>query len=82
MLEARRTDWVNFNGVGILPEYQGVGANAVLYCELARTVQSEAFHFKHADFVQVAENNIHSLGDANAIGLTWYKTHRIYRKKL
>ena len=82
LLETKRTEWVNFNGVGILPEYQGVGANAVLYQELIQTVKSDAFHFKHGDFVQVAENNIHSLGDANAIGLIWYKRHRMYRKNL
>jgi GNAT superfamily N-acetyltransferase len=82
LLETKRTKWVNFNGVGILPKYQGAGANAVLYAELAKTVQSDRFHFEHGDFVQVAENNIHSLGDANAIGIQWYKTHRMYRKVL
>jgi hypothetical protein len=82
LLETKRTKWVNFNGVGILPRYQGVGANAVLYQELVKTIRSDAFHFEHADFVQAAENNIHSLGDANAIGVSWYKTHRIYRKVL
>jgi hypothetical protein len=82
LLETKRTKWVNFNGVGIIPKYQGLGANAILYTELARTVKSDSFHFEHADFVQAAETNIHSLGDANAIGLTWYKTHRMYRRTL
>jgi hypothetical protein len=32
--------------------------------------------------VQVAENNVHSLGDGNAVGLCWYKTHRVYARNL
>jgi GNAT superfamily N-acetyltransferase len=82
LLETQRTKWVNFNGVGIVPKYQGIGANAVLYQELVKTLKSNAFHFEHGEFVQVAENNVHSLGDANAIGISWYKPHRMYRRTL
>jgi GNAT superfamily N-acetyltransferase len=82
LAEARRTEWVNFNGAGILPEYQGMGANAVLYAEMVKTFRHANFNFKHADYVQVAENNAQSLGDANALGLSWYKTHRIYKRTL
>jgi hypothetical protein len=80
LLESKRTNWVNFNGVGLLPEHQGVGANAVLYTELAESVFE--FNFDHADLVQVAENNIESMGEVNAVGGEWYKRHRIYRRKL
>lgn len=80
LLEMRRTTWINFNGAGILPKYQGVGANAVLYTELAKTVLD--FGFEHADLVQVAENNIESRGEVGAVGGEWYKRHRIYRLAL
>ena len=80
--EARRTQWINFNGAGILPRYQGFGANAVLYTELADTLRDKSFQFEHGDFVQIAETNALSLGDGNAMGLEWYKRHRVYRRTL
>lgn len=80
LLEMRRTSWINFNGAGILPKYQGVGANVVLYTELAKTVLD--FGFQHADLVQVAETNIESKGEVAAVGGEWYKRHRIYRLAL
>ena len=80
--EARRTEWVTFNGVGVIPAYQGAGINAVLYTELAKTVLSKRFNFQHGDAVQAAETNAGSIGDGNAFGVEWYKTHRVYRIEL
>jgi GNAT superfamily N-acetyltransferase len=80
LLEFKRTKWANFNGAGLLPEHQGVGANAVLYTELARSALE--FDFEHADLVQVAENNVKSIGEVNAAGAEWYKRHRVYRREL
>ena len=82
LLEPRRTKWINFNGIGVLPKYQGAGANVMLYVELAKTFADNQFQFEHGDFVQVAESNIHSLGDATYFGFPMYKRHRVYRKKL
>jgi hypothetical protein len=78
--EFRRTDWVNFNGTGLLPEYQGLGGNAILYTELAKTVRD--FNFAHAEIVQIEEQNAKSLGDMAALGVRWHKRHRIYRLDL
>ena len=80
LLDFKRTKWVNFNGVGLLPEHQGVGANAVLYTEMAKTVL--AFDFERADLVQVADTNVESMGEVRAVGGEWYKRHRIYRRSL
>ncbi len=80
LLEFKRTKWVNFNGVGLLPEHQGVGANAVLYTELADSVSE--FGFEHADLVQVADTNIESMGEVEAVRGEWYKRHRIYQRNL
>lgn len=82
LLETRRTEWVTFNGVGVIPAYQGAGVNAILYVEMAKTVQSAKFNFQHGDAVQAAETNMGSVGDGNAIGVEWYKTHRVYRTGL
>jgi hypothetical protein len=57
-----------------------VGANAVLYTELGKTVLD--FNFEHADLVQVAENNVKSIGEVEAAGAEWYKRHRVYRREL
>ena len=81
-LETRRTKWVNFNGVGVIPKYQGLGANAVLYSELAKTFEASGLQFEHGDYVQVAEINLQSLGDATFLGFPMYKRHRVYRRQL
>ena len=82
MLETKRTKWVNFNGVGVVPKYQGVGANALLYSELAKTLTSNDSQFEHGDYVQVAERNLESLGDAKVLSFPMYKRRRVYRKGL
>jgi GNAT superfamily N-acetyltransferase len=78
--ERRRTKWLNANGVGVIPAYQGLGVNAVLYAELAKTLEES--DFEHIDLVQVEESNVRSLSDMEAIGVKWYKRHRSYRRKL
>lgn len=78
--EFKRTNWVNFNGTGLLPEYQGLGGNAVLYTEVAKTMRD--FNCSHAEIVQIEEQNTKSLGDMAALGVRWHKRHRIYRLDL
>jgi hypothetical protein len=78
--ERRRAEWVNVNGIGLLPEYRGLGANTLLYTELQKTVH--AFGFKHIEVIQVDEFNFKSKSDMEAIGVQWYKRHRSYRYKL
>jgi ribosomal protein S18 acetylase RimI-like enzyme len=78
--EFNQTRRLSANGVGLLPKYQGLGANAVLYTELLKTLKSREFDF--CDVAQVAENNQKSLGDMMAGGVTWYKRHRIYRRPI
>lgn len=78
--EGQRTEWVSVNGMGLLPKYQGLGGNAILYTELAKSVGG--FHFKHADMAQVSEENMKSLAEGNAINVQWNKCHRIFRKEI
>lgn len=80
LIDKRRTKWVNVNGLGILPEYQGRGGNAVLYYEMAKTIQS--FNFTDAETVWIGEENTRSFSDNSTLGVTWYKRHRNYIKKL
>jgi GNAT superfamily N-acetyltransferase len=80
LTEARRTKWVNINGLGLLPKYQGLGANAVLYTALADTLHP--FGFEHADVVAVDETNDKSRSDMETMGVRWYKRHRYYTKQI
>ncbi|MFH1084776.1 MAG: hypothetical protein V1772_03315 [Chloroflexota bacterium] len=75
-----RTRWINVNGLGLLPEYQGLGANAVLYAELQASILARGADY--ADLAQVAETNAQSMGEMKALGVEWYKRHRIYRREL
>jgi len=78
--EPARTEWVNVNGLGLLPKYQGLGANALLYTALADTIRP--FHFKHVDVVAVSDYNDKSRADMAALGVRWYKRHRYYSRAI
>lgn len=80
LLEARRTEWVNVNGAGILPEYQGLGGTAILFSEMARSVKSR--RFRHADLVQIATDNDKMQRELRDLGIDFYKTHRMYARDL
>lgn len=79
-LELGRTDWVSFNGVGILPEFHGRGGNALMYSELARSIAD--FHFHNAEFTQVAETARTMRSDLESLGGKAYKNHRVYIRKI
>lgn len=78
MIESKRTDWIALNGAGILPEYQGLGGNALLYSEIEKTVRQDAYGFKHADLTQVAESAVQMRRDLVNLGGVPYKNHRVY----
>jgi GNAT superfamily N-acetyltransferase len=78
--EFKRTDHLVINGAGILPEYQRLGGNALLYYELERTAKSR--HFVHADLTQVAETTELMQSDLERLGGEVYKRHRIYEMEL
>lgn len=78
--DRKRTEWANGNGIGVLPEYQGIGASILLYTETAKTVKD--FGFKHVDVVQIGEENFPSRSAMETLGVTWYKRHRNYRRDL
>jgi hypothetical protein len=76
LLEMKRTDWLALNGAGILPEYQGIGGNALLYSEIEKTVNET--RFTHVDLTQVAETAVQMQRDLVALGARPYKRHRVY----
>ena len=81
LAEKKRTRWVNVNGNAILPQYQGLGANAILYDEMAKTIMDSS-RYDYADLVQVQDTNSKMLSDMQAIvPMNIVKRHQIYQKR-
>ena len=78
--ELWRSDRADVNGMGILPEYRGLGGNIIMYNELYKSVHGG--RFKHADMVQMADFVVRMLADANSLGGERYKVHRVYQRSL
>jgi GNAT superfamily N-acetyltransferase len=78
--EYKRTRWVNLNGMAVVPQYQGLGANLILYSEMAKTLQTG--RFTDADLVQVRDTNPKMIAELERLGAPVYKRHRVYRKLL
>lgn len=78
--EMPRSNWLALNGAGLVPEFHGVGGNALLYAEMENTVQ--AYNFKHIDLTQVAETAVQMRHDLENLGGKMYKNHRVYRKAI
>lgn len=79
LLEMKRTRTVAGNGMGVLPQFQGTGGNALLYYEMGRTM----LDFKQFEFVemtQVAETTRQMRADLKNLNGVEYKNHRVFRK--
>jgi hypothetical protein len=81
LLEMKRTKTVSGNGMGILPEFQGKGGNALLYYEMGRTVFGFN-QFEHVEMTQVAETTHQMRADLKNLNGVEYKNHRVYRKNI
>jgi hypothetical protein len=81
LLELRRTDWININGAGLLPEYRGSGGTAILYSEMFKSV-AENPRYKHAEVVQIGIENENMQREMENFGIDFYKMHRTYKKEL
>jgi hypothetical protein len=81
LLELRRTQWININGAGLLPEYRGSGGTAILYSEMFKSVSRNP-RYKHADVVQIGVENENMQREMENFGVDFYKMHRTYIKEL
>ncbi|MBM3125866.1 MAG: hypothetical protein FJZ87_12475 [Chloroflexi bacterium] len=81
LLELRRTKTVAVNGMGILPEHQGHGGNALLYHAMGNTLM-EFRQFEHVEMTQVAETTRQMRADLKNLNGLEYKNHRVYRRPL
>ncbi len=81
LLEMRRTNTVSVNGMGILPEFQGHGGNAILYYEMGQTLL-DFDQFTHVEMTQVAETTEQMRADLKNLNGVEYKNNRVYHKDL
>ena len=81
LIEIKRTDWISFNGVGVLPEYQGLGGNAIMYAELEKSMHQKT-QFVHSELTQVAETAEQMRKDLKNLGVVFYKNHRVYQRDI
>jgi hypothetical protein len=81
LLELKRTNSIAVNGMGILPEFQGMGGNAILYSEIGHTVLNFK-QFVHAEMTQVSETAVHMRADLKNLNGVEYKLHRVYRRDI
>jgi len=81
LLELKRTNTVSVNGMGILPEFQGHGGNAMLYSEMGHTLL-DFKQFVHVEMTQVAETTEQMRADLKNLNGVEYKNHRVYRKSI
>jgi len=81
LIEMKRTKTVAANGMGVLPEFQGTGGNALLYYELGKTVLNN-FNFKFVEMTQVAETTKQMRADLKNLNGVEYKNHRVFRKAI
>ncbi|MEW6028042.1 MAG: hypothetical protein ACOYZ8_15025 [Chloroflexota bacterium] len=81
LLELRRTDWLNINGAGLLPEYRGSGGTAILYSEMFKSVRDTG-QFRHAEVVQIGIENEAMQREMENFGIDFYKIHQTYQRNL
>jgi hypothetical protein len=81
LLDMKRTKSVSVNGMGILPEHQGRGGNAILYAEMGHTLL-DFMQFKHVEMTQVAESAEQMRADLKNLNGVEYKNHRVYKKTI
>lgn len=78
--EMKRTKWVNINGAGMIEKYRGSGGTALLFSEMQKSVVEGGF--EHADLVQIGVENEKMQRELRELGIDFYKTHRLYQRKL
>lgn len=81
LVTMRRTNAVSVNGMGILPEFQGHGGNALLYYEMGKTLL-EFGQFTHVEMTQVAETAQQMRADLKNLNGVEYKNNRVYHRDL
>jgi hypothetical protein len=76
MIALKRTKFISFNGVGVLPEYQGRGGSVLLYHEMEKVMLKS--QFQAGELTQMADTAIQVRKDVVTAGAKIWKNHRIF----
>jgi hypothetical protein len=80
MIELKKTNFISFNGVGVLPEYQGRGGNTLMYDEMANLMLHS--RYVESELTQMAETATQVRKDIITAGSKPWKNHRIFVKNV
>jgi hypothetical protein len=76
--DLRHTPDLIINGAGILPKFQRLGGNALMYAAIEETARTRAF--RDVDLVQIADTTSLMLSDIQTLGGPIWKVHRVYTR--
>jgi hypothetical protein len=79
--EIKKTHWIDFNGIGIIEDYQRLGGTAILYNEIYKSIMNFD-QYTYGEMLQLREENINILLEAENIDIEFHKTHRLYEKEI
>lgn len=80
LYEKKHSKVMMANGLAIIPEYRGLGSNALMYVALKDAVLTGGY--ERIEAVMVNETNIASKAENEILGMRWYKRHRNYSRSL
>ena len=66
--------------LGVLPEYRGVGVDALMYLETAKAAARKEYPMAESSWI--LEDNDMMTRAADALGGVVYKTYRMYQKQV
>ncbi len=79
--EIKKTHWIDFNGIGIIEDYQRLGGTAILYNEIYKSIMN-LDQYTYGEMLQLREENINILLETENIDIEFHKMHRLYEKDL
>jgi GNAT superfamily N-acetyltransferase len=76
----RKIEWVRVFALGVLPEFRGMGVDAMMYLETAKNAAPKGYRL--AEMSWILENNDMMNRAIRLLGGEVYKTYRLYEKQL
>ena len=76
----RKADWLRGVAMGVLPEFRGLGVDALMYLETAKTAAHKEFRWVEMSWI--LENNDMMNRLIRLFGGELYTTYRMYEKRL
>ncbi len=78
----KETEWLDLNGIGILPGHRGRGVDAIMIASLWRALQRPDNQYRYAELCQINAKNVKMQSEMAHFGVTFDKRHRIYTRAI